>query len=127
MNHRIKIFLTFVFALLLFVSTESFSQSKAKKDSPKHKMEKMGCCKEKSESQKSLDCKKETDSPVSNEIKVDEVDKNKDGKVFIDGMCPDVVKDEPGNCPECGMKLKEVSLEDAKNFINKRNQPKHNH
>jgi uncharacterized protein with PIN domain len=29
-------------------------------------------------------------------------------------MCWNVVSDKAGDCPQCGMKLKEVSLEDAK-------------
>lgn len=32
-------------------------------------------------------------------------DENGDGIVYQGGMHPDVVKDEPGNCPVCGMKL----------------------
>jgi hypothetical protein len=53
---------------------------------------------------------------LNNRITIDlkEIDKNEDGKVFVDGMCKDVIKDEPGNCPKCGMKLKEVSIDDAK-------------
>lgn len=53
---------------------------------------------------------------LNNRITIDlkEIDKNEDGKVFVDGMCKDVIKDEPGNCPKCGMKLKEVSIEEVK-------------
>jgi uncharacterized protein with PIN domain len=29
-------------------------------------------------------------------------------------MCWNVISDEAGECPQCGMKLKEVSLEEAK-------------
>ena len=32
-------------------------------------------------------------------------DENGDGMVYQGGMHPDVVQDEPGNCPVCGMKL----------------------
>lgn len=46
---------------------------------------------------------------------------NNDGKVFIDGMCKDIVKDEPGKCPNCGMTLKEVTLEEARMFIENHN------
>ncbi len=42
------------------------------------------------------------------------IDENGDGKVYQDQMCWNVVSDESGECPQCGMKLKEVSLEDAK-------------
>lgn len=42
------------------------------------------------------------------------IDKNKDGKVYQDMMDWNVISDEPGTCPICGMKLKEVTLDDAK-------------
>ena len=42
------------------------------------------------------------------------IDKNKDGLVYQDPMDWNVISDEPGKCPLCGMKLKEVTLEDAK-------------
>lgn len=42
------------------------------------------------------------------------IDKNKDGKVFQDQMDWNVISDKPGDCPLCGMKLKEVALEKAK-------------
>jgi len=42
------------------------------------------------------------------------IDENGDGKVYQDQMCWNVVSDKAGECPQCGMKLKEVSLEEAK-------------
>ncbi len=42
------------------------------------------------------------------------IDKNKDGKVYQDMMDWNVISDEPGTCPICGMKLKEVTLDEAK-------------
>ena len=42
------------------------------------------------------------------------IDENGDGKVYQDQMCWNVVSDESGECPQCGMKLKEVSLKEAK-------------
>jgi uncharacterized protein with PIN domain len=47
-------------------------------------------------------------------IKLKKIDKNKDGKVFQCEMHPNVLSDEPTNCPECKMKLREVNLVDAK-------------
>ena len=47
-------------------------------------------------------------------IDLSAIDENGDGKVYQDQMCWNVVSDEAGECPQCGMKLKEVSLEDAK-------------
>jgi len=43
-----------------------------------------------------------------------EIDENDDGKVYQDQMCWNVVSDKSGECPQCGMILKEVSLEEAK-------------
>jgi Cu(I)/Ag(I) efflux system membrane fusion protein/cobalt-zinc-cadmium efflux system membrane fusion protein len=42
------------------------------------------------------------------------IDKNKDGKVYQDQMDWNVISDKPGKCPLCKMKLKEVTLEEAK-------------
>ncbi len=47
-------------------------------------------------------------------IDLAEIDENGDGKVYQDQMCWNVVSDGSGECPQCGMKLKEVSLEEAK-------------
>ena len=47
-------------------------------------------------------------------IDLNAIDENGDGKVYQDQMCWNVVSDESGECPQCGMKLKEVSLEKAK-------------
>jgi rubrerythrin len=41
-------------------------------------------------------------------------DKNKDGKVYQCPMCPDQISDKPGDCPKCGMALKEVPNSEAK-------------
>jgi len=48
------------------------------------------------------------------EISLTAIDSNKNGKVYQDQMCWNVISDEPGECPQCGMILKEVSLEKAK-------------
>jgi len=50
-------------------------------------------------------------------INLKEIDANKDGKVFQDMMDYNVVSDKAGTCPLCGMTLKEVSLEQAKNNL----------
>jgi hypothetical protein len=42
------------------------------------------------------------------------IDENGNGKVYQDQMCWNVISDKAGECPQCGMKLKEVSLEKAK-------------
>lgn len=48
------------------------------------------------------------------EIDLVAIDVNEDGMVYQDQMCWNVISDEPGECPQCGMILKEVSLETAK-------------
>lgn len=48
------------------------------------------------------------------EIDLIAIDENKDGKVYQDQMCWNVISDKPGECPQCGMTLKEISLEKAK-------------
>ena len=60
--------------------------------------------------------KNQADSTIvrSGIIDLEMIDKNKDGKVYQDQMCWNVISDEPGECPQCGMKLKEVSLDKAK-------------
>jgi len=47
------------------------------------------------------------------------IDENGDGKVYQDQMCWNVVSDEAGDCPKCGMILKEVSLDKAKANLEK--------
>ena len=48
------------------------------------------------------------------EIDLAAIDINGNGKVYQDQMCWNVISDEPGECPQCGMILQEVSLEKAK-------------
>lgn len=56
----------------------------------------------------------ETSIVREGEIDLAVIDENKDSKVYQDQMCWNVISDEPGECPQCGMILKEVSLNDAK-------------
>ncbi len=46
-------------------------------------------------------------------IDVTIIDKNGDGKVFQDAMDWNVISDLEGDCPICGMTLKEVTIEQA--------------
>lgn len=46
-------------------------------------------------------------------IDVQSIDKNKDGKVFQDMMDWNVISDNPGTCPLCGMTLKEFTVKQA--------------
>ena len=55
-------------------------------------------------------------NPIIHEGLIDlkAIDKNKDGKVYQDMMDWNVISDKPGECPICGMKLKEVTIDQAK-------------
>jgi len=56
---------------------------------------------------------------LEGEIDLVSIDVNEDGMVYQDQMCWNVISDEPGECPQCGMVLKEVSLEQAKANLEK--------
>lgn len=59
--------------------------------------------------------KMKTDNIIrEGEIDLTAIDQNKDGKVYEDMMCWNVISDTAGECPKCGMTLKEVSLDKAK-------------
>lgn len=47
-------------------------------------------------------------------IDLHEIDANGDGRVFQDPMDWNVISDEDGRCPVCGMFLKEVTIDEAK-------------
>jgi len=50
-------------------------------------------------------------------IDVESIDSNGDGKVFQDPMDWNVISDEDGRCPVCGMFLKEVTIDEAQNNL----------
>ena len=47
------------------------------------------------------------------------IDKNGDKKVYQDPMDWNVISDKSGECPLCGMKLKEVTIDEAKANLKK--------
>ncbi len=66
-----------------------------------------------------LEMKKDDQKDISDIVRkgtidLKSIDKNKDGKVFQDQMCWNVISDKPGKCPLCKMVLKEVTLKEAK-------------
>ncbi|MBI2420230.1 MAG: hypothetical protein HYV28_20400 [Ignavibacteriales bacterium] len=100
-----------LFTLLAFAAMSSitFAQHKGCCEAPKKETKKMSCSMNMSEMK--------TDSTAMSDttaINVENFDKNNDGIVFQDQMDWDVISDVPGNCPKCGMKLKEVSVAQAK-------------
>ena len=52
-------------------------------------------------------------------IDVASIDENNDGKIFECPMDWNVLDDKSGDCPVCGMHLKEYSLEDIKTNLDK--------
>jgi len=95
---------------------------------------KMGADKnDKKESMKNMDMKKGKDISASSEsatkekdprirkgvIDLSAIDKNKDGKLFEDIMDWNVISDEPGTCPLCGMTLREFSIKEVKENLAK--------
>lgn len=110
------------FALLLSIififSITISAQHQHGSDTTKTEIKKMDCCKKMRCNNHKMKAEID-DSCVYKKNDLEKLDINKNGKVFVDLMCPDVVKDEPGNCPKCGMELKEVSLDKAKKYLKK--------
>lgn len=52
-------------------------------------------------------------------IDLKSIDENKDGKVYQCPMDFNVLSDKPGVDPKCGMKMKEVTLKQAKGNLTK--------
>lgn len=51
-------------------------------------------------------------------IDLESIDENKDGKLYQDIMDWNVISDEPGSCPICGMKLREFTIDEVKANLN---------
>lgn len=47
-------------------------------------------------------------------IDLESIDENNDGKLYQDVMDWNVISDEPGSCPICGMKLREFTIDEVK-------------
>ncbi len=81
---------------------------------------------DKNEMHKNMGHMKSDSTAVNNivrkgEIDLKAIDNNKDGKVYQDMMDWNVISDKPGKCPLCGMTLKEVTLDKAKENLLKHN------
>ncbi|HKJ81305.1 MAG TPA: efflux RND transporter periplasmic adaptor subunit, partial [Ignavibacteriaceae bacterium] len=74
--------------------------------------------KDKAETMKNMDKKEDTEKADSRirkgTIDLSAIDKNADGKLYQDIMDWNVISDEPGECPLCGMTLKEFSIKEVK-------------
>jgi len=125
-------YLSFLVAVFLLITVSSFAQDSSKtKMEHKHKMEmgkdmkhemKMDGKMDSHEKMKMDSSKIKEESIIrTGEIDLAAIDKNEDGKVYQDTMDWNVISDEAGECPLCGMKLKEVSLDKAKENLIKHN------
>ncbi len=124
MKNIIKI--SFHSAVILFIAASlSFAQDSTKKAD--HQMNHMkmdmngmkmdhNMNMDSSKKTEGMDMKKEHSSPVAYEGVIDlkSIDDNKDGKIYQCPMDFNVLSDKPGTDPKCGMKLKEVTLAQAK-------------
>ncbi len=109
--------LTKIFAIALFASFILISCSQENKNDD-HNMEdhNMTTKKDSVHQNTNMNNENNVDNSIVREGVIDlkSIDKNNDGKVFQDPMDWNVISDKAGKCPLCGMKLKEVSLEKAK-------------
>lgn len=88
--------------IVLFVSAFAFAACKQEK--PKE-----------TNQQTSVSEQKNNDQNIirSKDVKVSDIDVNKDNKVFQCPMDSDVISDKEGSCPKCKMDLEEVTVAEA--------------
>ena len=117
----ISMFNIIVFSFLL--NGTILAQHQHGSDSTQTGKKKMNCCKttDNMDHEKRSNTIKQHSIVRVGEIDLKAIDKNKDGKVYQDPMDWNVISDEAGECPLCGMKLKEVNLEKAKENLVKNN------
>ena len=114
-------FTKFFIIVALLITSSSFAQEKQMqmKDSSKSqmKMHKM-----KGMNDKKCNLHSISDSNIVRKgiIDLNAIDRNKDGKILQCPMELNVISDSKGECPECGMDLREISIQDAKAKLQKR-------
>jgi hypothetical protein len=124
--------LVIIFALVSFLGVFALAQEKTETDKQEEKECSKGCCSghesngtmtmahmdadstHKEHHQMKTESMSENSIVREGEINLKAIDANKNGKVYQDQMCWNVISDEPGEGPQCGMILKEVSLDKAK-------------
>ena len=132
-------YLSFLIVVFFFASMSSFAQEDPATDKKEEQECSKGCCSGQKSDWTMTMAHMDTDSTHNmhhqmksqgndetsivreGDIDIDTIDKNKDGKVFQDQMDWNVIADEAGECPLCGMNLKEVTLEKAKENLVKHN------
>jgi len=118
-----KIFFAVLFGV--FVSYSFAQDSTNSMDNPHHMemqghMDHQNMMNHKMSDSTHKDMMKDSDSIVrEGVIDLQAIDVNGDGMVYEDMMDWNVISDEPGKCPLCGMTLKEVTLEKAKQNLQK--------
>jgi len=118
MKNISKKYFVIIFILSTVLVSNSLAQHQHNSDSIKTDTKKMECCKKMGNSNHEMKSEK-TEMKEQNKIDLQMIDKNKDGKVYQCPMCSDRLADEPGKCSECGMDLKEVSIEVAQKVLDK--------
>jgi hypothetical protein len=121
-----------IFALVSFLGVFALAQEKTEMEKKEKKECSKGCCSRQESNgtmtmvymdadsthkeHHKIKSEKSDESSIirKGEINLAAIDENNDGKVYQDQMCWNVISDEAGDCPQCGMKLKEVSLGKAK-------------
>ena len=109
-----------------FISVSLSQENPKRDDSKEQKMEMKECCKQadiKNHANMNMDSNKTSKESLvrEGEINLQAIDENNDGKVFQDMMDWNVISDEADECPLCGMNLKEVTLDKAKENLIKHN------
>lgn len=108
---NIKIFLFTFITVLFFAGITNINAQEKPKEKHNHSVMKTDSTK--------MDGKKKNPIVREGVIDIASIDKNKNGKVFQDMMCWNVISDEAGDCPLCDMKLKEVTIDKAKTNLKK--------
>ncbi len=111
------LFLTFV--VLSAAASLAMAQDSTKSKSAQHEMKTDTVMK--MDGNMKMSKKDNHSSPMAYKGVIDlkSIDENKDGKVYQCPMDFNVLSDKPGIDPKCGMKLKEVSLNEAKRNLTK--------
>ena len=119
MNHKTTI-LNLALFVFMFATTMSFAQDSTDAKDSKHRGNMKGHMMDHKHMDHDMNMMDSTKTDMMHSmvregvIDLEAIDENGDGKVFQDVMDWNVISDKPGECPLCGMKLKEVTLNEAK-------------
>jgi Cu(I)/Ag(I) efflux system membrane fusion protein len=115
MQNAIKKMSLTILSLFLIVGS-SLAQVDAKADKSEKKCD-GECC-----SNKMTDAKMDHSNMIDHwMMDVKSMDKNNDGSIYQCPMHANQISDKPGECSECGMDLKKVSIKDAEKKLGHKN------